>query len=258
MEKLTNDLPRPLLLDDLPNDQRVRFVHISDTHTHHWQMKLPAGDVLVHTGDLLGNYGYEFEKLERQYDDVVEWLESVAGRYDLVLIVPGNHDSVLDKRKRAKNKAKRRVGNLPPLPPNVKILDGEGLIYRGLNIWGEPHLTCRKEILNKNYYSNAFELDSSLRKKKMDNIPARLHLLLTHSPPLDGGLCGGSGDELLSERLREMRNPPLFHCFGHYHQPGVRWDGKTISMNGAQESYLGLSSKVTGFPWVFDVALEKC
>lgn len=36
----------------------MRIVHISDTHGHHSQLRLPQGDVLVHSGDF-SDYGID-------------------------------------------------------------------------------------------------------------------------------------------------------------------------------------------------------
>ena len=264
-------------------------------------MELPPGDVLVHTGDLMKNLGINFWNLERQYADVVRWLWEVAGRYELVLIVPGNHDSVLEERlkemeKRSSGRRRRGDDNsdndedeaivfeefdasqiknddnlttpssfpAPSLPSNVKILSGEGVIYKGLKIWGEPHLTSRQEVLHKKYFSSAFELHSSQRKPLLARIPPSLDLLLTHSPPIGGWLVSGEGDEELRRRMDELRQrgeAPLFHCFGHCHSLGVGWwEGRgrgTVWMNAAQELVLGLGKKVTGVPWVFDIGCEE-
>ena len=35
----------------------VRVVHCSDTHNMHGLVYMPGGDILVHTGDAVGNYG---------------------------------------------------------------------------------------------------------------------------------------------------------------------------------------------------------
>lgn len=61
----------------------MRFVTISDTH-HKRPEVLPAGDVLVHAGDLTGN-GAQHRVLEE-----ISWLAEQPHRYKIV--VPGNHD----------------------------------------------------------------------------------------------------------------------------------------------------------------------
>ena len=62
----------------------IRLICISDTHTHK-PNSLPAGDVLVHAGDLT-NAGTIAE-----IQDQIDWLSSLPFKYKVVIC--GNHDS---------------------------------------------------------------------------------------------------------------------------------------------------------------------
>jgi hypothetical protein len=76
-----------VLLDVLrrQSDFSMKIVMVSDTHGKH--PALPAGDVLVHCGDLT-HFG-SFAELRAE----VEWLKSLVFRY--VILIGGNHDIAL-------------------------------------------------------------------------------------------------------------------------------------------------------------------
>ena len=67
---------------------KVRFVCLSDTHMQHRKMTVPSGDVLVHTGDF-SNHG----SLE-EVREFAAWF--AAQPHPLKLVVPGNHDMIMD------------------------------------------------------------------------------------------------------------------------------------------------------------------
>ena len=67
----------------LPESQpRVRFVHVSDTHHHHRDVtNVPDGDVLIHTGDLVGNYGKGDDRaMLKQLKHSLGWLVKMVSR----------------------------------------------------------------------------------------------------------------------------------------------------------------------------------
>ena len=67
----------------LPESQpRVRFVHVSDTHHHHRDVtNVPDGDVLIHTGDLVGNYGKGDDRaMLKQLKHSLGWLAKMVSR----------------------------------------------------------------------------------------------------------------------------------------------------------------------------------
>ena len=69
----------------------VRIVCISDTHTN--TPNLPAGDVLIHAGDLT-NAGTASD-IQAQFD----WLAALPFQY--IVVIAGNHDSFFDAKSRA-------------------------------------------------------------------------------------------------------------------------------------------------------------
>ena len=93
--------------------QRVRFVHVSDTHSKHRHMHLPAGDVLIHTGDILNNpKSAPMDQLE----DFCTWIEESAPRYSLVVLLAGNHDMLLDPELRIWGYNQAAVARMQSLP----------------------------------------------------------------------------------------------------------------------------------------------
>ena len=65
----------------------VRFVFCSDTHAHHDSVYLPPGDVLLHAGDAVGNYGDK--DVREHFRRFVAWLTAMAGRYEHVVFIAG-------------------------------------------------------------------------------------------------------------------------------------------------------------------------
>lgn len=261
----------------------MRFVCVSDTHTYHERLELPEGDVLIHGGDLVGNYGKDSMKgLLRQLEQACKWLAAQCSRFQLVIFVAGNHETLLDNEYYDASAARELLQNI--LPANCVYLENELLEWRNLRIWGSPVVVSRRETLQKKYISDAFERPEKVRKKLWEWIPEGLDVLITHSPPqypraLSGALVG---DPLLSQRLESLERPPRFHVFGHDHDyPGLvetervpavagrdperekspvtlasaeePWSTSTVYVNAAQKGLLKMDPGLGGAPWVFDI-----
>jgi Icc-related predicted phosphoesterase len=69
-------------------ETKLRVVCLSDTHMQHASIRVPAGDVLVHTGDFT-NHG-----TLRQILDFADWF--AAQPHAVKICVPGNHDMIMD------------------------------------------------------------------------------------------------------------------------------------------------------------------
>ena len=242
-------LPRPLTLG---GGAAVRFVHISDTHHHHKNVHLPEGEVLLHTGDLVGNYGDR--DIFQHLNDFVEWLVKISSRFKLIVVIAGNHDTLLDEERYPHEAAKAKKAFLSKLPPHVKYLENSGLEYQGLRIWGSPTVCCREETLGKRYISSAFERKRAVRQQIWKKIPEDLDVLMTHVPPHRILCSPDCGCELLLSRLEEMTAAPKFHCFGHDHDYfGVKSKGPTTFINGALEEVRRMDRGAQGCGWVFDI-----
>mgnify|MGYP006095563575 CR=1 FL=1 len=261
LEQQLQQLQRPLLRHD---GNGVRCVFISDTHTHHKLLRLPPGDVLLHAGDAVGNYGDQ--DIHAHFDDYIEWLCEQASLYQHVVFVAGNHDTLLDGQCYNDQRAKTLIRE--KLPSNVHYLEHEGLninvktgagVLRTIRLFGCPITASRQESMGKRYYSDAFERTNKERKKLWKEIPGGVDVLLTHSPPTFDDLVEPTyanisltcyGDPLLTKALNQLtmsgivvgggpQRPPRFHCFGHDHDGfGVAQNIGTTFLNGAQEGIL--------------------
>ena len=77
-----------------------RLVAISDTHAKHRLLRLPAGDILVHCGDLLSRGAYIGQNKGKLHHgglaalrDINDWLGHLP--YDAKVVIAGNHDASL-------------------------------------------------------------------------------------------------------------------------------------------------------------------
>eukprot|EP00051_Salpingoeca_urceolata_P032655 m.16736 g.16736 ORF g.16736 m.16736 type:complete len:550 (-) comp5323_c0_seq1:132-1781(-) len=104
----------------------ARFVVVSDTHTMHDRLHLPEGDVLLHCGDFLGNYGSKRHELEDQLADFALWLSDAAEKYQAVVFVAGNHDTLLDTARYPQHR-QLKARFLAGLPSNVHYLEHSGV-----------------------------------------------------------------------------------------------------------------------------------
>jgi predicted phosphodiesterase len=73
----------------------MKIVVISDTHNRHKRLtgekRLPAGDLLIHAGDLTG------QGLHNEVVDVFKWFRKIAPLYTHgIVFIAGNHDRSFD------------------------------------------------------------------------------------------------------------------------------------------------------------------
>lgn len=174
----------------------MRFIVISDTHSLHESIDLPAGDILVHAGDFsLGGGPLEVEQF-------FAWFARQPHPHKVV--IAGNHDLLFES---APRQARAMV------PGNVLYLEDSGCQIEGLRIWGSPW---------QPFFMNwAFNLvTESERQAKWDLIPRNTDVLLTHGPPfriLDECYDGRHvGCAALAGTVRELE--PALHLFGHIHE----------------------------------------
>ena len=245
-----------------PHGSMVRIVHISDTHNFHRYVRLPEGDLLLHTGDIVGNYGGKYGiDLIQQFDDFLRWIAHEAcPKYEQIVLLAGNHDTFLDPVKQPD----QHVQSMAILKEflaehrNVSYLDKSSVVYRGLEIYGTPTTICRVEAHKRNMLSNGFERTVTERFQDWESIP-ECDILLTHLPPSGLGLSSAedSCPMLTNAVYRESRRLPRLHAFGHIHsQFGVaEHEATTILSNGSQERILRADLYGGGAPIVLDLAV---
>lgn len=202
---------RPIVVQPSDNARGVRVVAMSDTHGHHDRIRVPDGDVLVHCGDFtdFGTYG--------EMVAFVEWFAAFDHPHKVV--VPGNHDILMDKEYHARHWrewSKRRESHQRAVSlfaeRGVHLLINESVIFNGIHVHGVPFVTS-----HSSHWSMAFERDDT--PELWSSIPEHTDILLTHQPPygrLDRDLLGYH--EGSPHLLREVqRKQPRLHIFGHAH-----------------------------------------
>ena len=189
----------------------MRIVAVADTHLYEHDLGvLPAGDILVHAGDMLRHGGLD------ELQVFVEWLHSQP--HSTKIVVAGNHDWCLQRE---------RVEAETLLGPEVHYLEDSGATIHGLRWWGSPW--------QPEYRQWAFNLPRGRPlSEKWALIPDSVDILVTHAPPAGLGdrspIDGRTGCEDLRRRVEELG--PRLHIFGHIHQGGGLWQiGKTTSVN---------------------------
>jgi Icc-related predicted phosphoesterase len=209
---------------------RVRIVAISDTHGRHRSLEIPAGDVLVHAGDLS----------MRGEPEVLADLDDFLGSQPHAekLVIAGNHDFSLQDEPE----------ETAALFTNCTYLFDEAALVAGLRVYGSPWQPW--------HHDWAFNLRRGPEIRAVwDRIPADTDLLVTHGPPagiLDRtrhGLEVGCEDLLRAvERVR-----PKAHVFGHIHEaPGRVTVGETLFVNACS---CDLTYRAVRAPVVFDLEL---
>lgn len=172
----------------------MRLVIVSDTHGFHDRISVPAGDILVHAGDV--TWRGEAEQLQK----FAAWLHQQPHPHKIV--VAGNHDRIFEDDPAW---ARKILGD-------CIYLQDSGTTLHGLNFWGSPW--------QPEYKNWAFNLPcGSALRDKWDLIPSDTDILITHGPP--GGILDLAHDEHLGctdllEAVRRIR--PRAHIFGHVHE----------------------------------------
>ncbi|KAI1342199.1 Metallo-dependent phosphatase [Xylariaceae sp. FL0016] len=218
--------------------RRTRIVCISDTHN--CTVKLPAGDVLVHCGDLT-NKG-SLSELTKQ----VRWLEKATAAYEAAIIVAGNHDLTLDAPWFEQYGAYHH-NNTPQDPAEcisllrqsetLTYLCHEGRTFRltsphgpqtTFSVFGSPYSPAT--AAHGNWAFQYPRHPDVAADAIWDAIPLETDILITHAPPYthvdETRSRSASGCEALRRALWRTR-PRLALC-GHVHEARgagrVCWD----------------------------------
>ncbi len=186
---------------------------ISDTHGLHGWLRLNAGTVLVHAGDIT-EYGTEDEGIE-----FLDWFSKQPFTYKI--FIGGNHDLFLEEL------TLRKLKKL--IPSGIIYLENNGTELEGIKFWGSP--------VTPYFLGMAFnEREGREIKKVWSKIPLDTDVFITHGPP-KGILDGGMGCEELRLRIDSVR--PKVHCFGHVHgQNGIEVINDTTFINASMVNNL--------------------
>lgn len=204
----------------------VRVVCISDTHGRHESVEVPAGDVLVHAGDM------SVRGKAAELANFARWFAAQphAGK----VIVAGNHDVSLDldrcaARGTSGESIKRDFIETVRASRGVYLEDSAAQVC-GLRFWGSPWQPA--------YGDWAFNLgrgEPCLSKWQL--IPDDCDVLVTHGPPFGrGDMCSRGQRAGCVDLLHQVQDRvrPRLHVFGHIHEDGgATSDGHTDFINAS-------------------------
>ncbi|KAI0273830.1 Metallo-dependent phosphatase-like protein [Gloeopeniophorella convolvens] len=222
-----------------PGKGWTRFVCVSDTHSR--TFPVPAGDVLIHSGDLC-SWG-----TVKQLEVTVDWLVSLP--HPTKIVVAGNHDLCLDEdmanvkglnyndvsradvaaaQAMMKSQEARKSG-LHYLRHESMQLETNGRTWK---VYGSPAAP--------RYAPGSFQYQTSAEAETIySRIPRDTEILLTHTPAhgiLDLARRGThAGCKILTATLKELEQCRL-HVFGHIHEAHgavIDKETKQVSVNAA-------------------------
>ncbi len=175
----------------------MKIVFISDTHGQHGQLNLPAGDIIIHCGDVSKRGG------KTEIQTFLNWFAGLDFQYKI--FIAGNHDFFFEDAQ------KDEIENL--IPENIIYLNDSGITVEGIKIWGSP--------VQPWFYDWAFNRKRGKEiKKHWDLIPADTDILITHGPPFQILDKTKSGEYVGCEDLlyRVTETSIRVHAFGHIHE----------------------------------------
>ncbi|KAJ5409905.1 uncharacterized protein N7487_004264 [Penicillium crustosum] len=233
--------------------QRTRFVCVSDTHGYtpsEAGFKLPAGDVLIHAGDLTNNGSL------KELRKTMDWI--CKADFEIKIIVGGNHDVTLDPSFYEKHgqsfhgqhlEDSHHCLKLVMESPSVVLLRHEPTVIRltradGPNtvfkIFGSPY--------SQSQGNWAFGYESSDAAALWGRIPIDTDIIVTHTPPRSHCDQKPNGMFVGCVALRSalsLIRPHLAVC-GHVHEgrgyERVRWRGKLTNTEAETETQPGSDS----------------
>jgi Icc-related predicted phosphoesterase len=173
----------------------ISIVALSDTHGFHDSVDIPAGDILLHAGDLTDRG--EIVEVER-FNDFLGTLS-----HPTKIVIAGNHDFCFE----------RDPETCAALLTNAIYLQDQALIIEGIHFYGSPWQPW--------FYDWAFNLQrGSEIRAKWELIPADTDILITHGPPFMHGDQTIGGEHVGCQDLLEFveRIRPKLHIFGHIHE----------------------------------------
>ncbi|DAZ98090.1 TPA: hypothetical protein N0F65_005252, partial [Lagenidium giganteum] len=228
-----NDQLRAHLVSEPQQEGTLRFVCISDTHSKHRNVQVPAGDVLLHCGDFTQKGTHE------EVRDFNDWLGTLPHKHKLV--IAGNHDLSLDPTEwenKWRGGPSQDAFIARSLLTNCTYVENRSVIIDGIKVFGSP---MTPPIPGR---TMAFNVNRGFAAQQhWSKIPSDVDVLMTHGPPngvLDKTVTGlRVGEEsLLKEIISRCR--PKFHVFGHIHEAyGVTRLGSTVFINCATNTLLG-------------------
>jgi len=203
-------------VEEMPTqgDGSVRIVCISDTHNEHEGLRLPAGDILLHTGDVLTESGLRHVKRDMakkiisvspEGENLFRGFASWFGKqhFDHKALVAGNHDLVLQGL--GKDRVQEILSEACVFGEAVYLEHNEARVGR-IRVFGSPYA-------HYGSHNNAF-----FHASPTYDVEPGVHIVATHMPAV---LPSGQrkGELRYHEELTEpiFRSGALLHVSGHCH-----------------------------------------
>jgi Icc-related predicted phosphoesterase len=228
--------------------QKTRFVCVSDTHGYtpsEAGYKLPAGDVLIHAGDLT-NQG-SLSELRK----TIEWISKAD--YEVKIVICGNHDITLDASFYAKYGStfhNQRLENPEQClevvrvgSPSIVFLQHQSALVRltradgpetVFKVFGSPY---------SQFTGNwAFGYESADAAALWGQIPLDADIVITHTPPHSHCDSLGTGEAVGCKALRQALSKvrPLLAVCGHVHEARgyerVKWSSPSSTNSGPEQT----------------------
>ena len=193
----------------------TKLVLISDTHGLHRSVDLPAGDILIHAGDLSNKGSLE------DLTEFIDWLAEQPHQHKI--IIAGNHDFCFE----------RQGPRAREICAGITYLQDSSVRVSGLKIYGSPW--------QPRFFDWAFNVDRGPKLAAIwSQIPTDTDVLVTHGPPygiLDQTRRGPVGCQDLMLRIEEVK--PRVHIFGHIHEGYGQYQGEYTHFVNASICDLG-------------------
>lgn len=184
---------------------KLRVLHISDTHGFHDLLNIPQDiDVLAFTGDESNRRDPYFN--ESEFYDFAQWFAEIPIKHKLFIV--GNHSTyIFHNEKTVKELFQKN---------NITWLHKESITIDGIKFYGDG--------ISPRFGDWVYTTDRAKTKKHWDLIPEDTQILLTHTPPkgiLDITENRNHEIELVGDSAlwKKVTKLPLLkaHLFGHIH-----------------------------------------
>lgn len=200
----------------------TKIVCISDTHTEHYKLKVPDGDILIHAGD--------FTNRGEQQDIInfANWLR--VQPHSRKIVVPGNHDIMFEKNE---SFARELLGD------SCDLLICQSINSHGLTFYGTP---WSPDFFPDHWVFNHGRNSIHANRIHEDIMDVYPDVLISHSPPFgvvdqcpsmhDKSQMVHVGCEVVRKTAEELQ-PKLVVC-GHIHEGyGTAKIGRTHVINAS-------------------------
>ena len=210
----------------------MKIITISDTHGQEKYLDLPAGDMIIFSGDCQTN--------NASVNNFLNWMSSLDYKYKI--IIAGNHDAVFETLGYEKSYQLCKE-------KGIVYLQDTSIVINGIKIHGSPW--------TPNFYNWSFMEDDEDLMKYWKLIPLDTDILITHGPQY--GVCDkvlypfgrdpNVGSKTLSIAIQKL-SKLSYHIFGHIHEEYGIFDGEYISLNSSSISF---NSRNLNKPHVFEL-----